>query len=304
MTATPKVSIGLPVYNGDRYLSEALESLVAQTFQDLEIIVVDNCSTDRTAEISRSFAARDPRVRYIRNSKNIGGARNFNRAFHLSTGEYFKWMAHDDVCLPDFIRRCVEVLDAQPEVVLAYPSPLDIDENGAVIGPRDAGLDFTKETPFERFRDSMVKAHSALALFGVIRSRILRWTGLHGKYHGSDRVLLAELALYGRFHELSERLFLHREHPGRGNYSHRTPQEMMAFYAPELVGRLTFPTWRRLGGYLAAANRAPIGPRQRVRCYVQMAGWSKGKRSELVDDLVFGAKLVGRQGLRVAFGRR
>ena len=302
MTATPKVSIGLPVYNGERYLSEALESLVSQTFEDLEIIVVDNCSTDRTAEIARSFASRDPRVRYVRNPRNIGAAGNFKRAFHLSKGMYFKWMAHDDVCLPDFVRHCVEVLDARPDVVLAYPSPLDIDENGSVIGPRDAGLDFTKETPFERFRDQMIKGHAAVVLFGLIRSRVLGRTALHGRYPGSDRILLAELALYGKFHELPKQTFLHREHADRGYHAHKSPQQAIAFFDPGRSGRLPFTMWRRLGGYLGAATRAPIGPGQRLRCYVQMGRWSVRGWRPLADEILSGARALGRRAIGAVSG--
>lgn len=301
--ATPTVSVGMPVYNGERYLAAALESLVDQNFDDLEIIVSDNCSTDATETIARSFASRDPRVRYVRNSRNIGAAPNFNQAFALSAGRYFKWAAHDDVCLPDFVGRCVEALEADPDAVLAYPSPLDIDEDGRVIGPRDAGRDFTKETPFARFRDQMVKAHAALPLFGVIRAHVLERTPLHGNYHGADRVLLAELALYGKFLEVPEQLYLHREHPRRGTYAHATNQEHVAWYKPDRAGLISFPWWQRLGGYLSAATRAPIGASQTARCYVQMLGWCKGMRSELVGDLSYAARHVRRRGVRGAVGQ-
>jgi glycosyltransferase involved in cell wall biosynthesis len=94
----PKVSIGVPVFNGENYLAQALESILAQDFADFEVIISDNCSTDKTPEICTSFAKRDSRVKYFRNDSNIGASPNYNRTFELSRGEYFKWCAHDDRC--------------------------------------------------------------------------------------------------------------------------------------------------------------------------------------------------------------
>ena len=107
----PRVSIGLTVFNSERYLDESIQSLLSQTFQDFELIISDNASTDRTKDIALTYAARDHRVRYVRNRMNIGVAGNFNQVFRLSSGEFFKWAAYDDLCAPDFLFRCVEVLD-------------------------------------------------------------------------------------------------------------------------------------------------------------------------------------------------
>ena len=121
MTTTPRLSIGLPVYNGALLLSEAIESLLTQTFTDFEIVISDNASTDATEEIARRFADQDKRIRYYRNETNIGLAPNFNRVFALANNPaYFKWAAHDDLYKPTFLQRCVEVLDSEPDVVLSY----------------------------------------------------------------------------------------------------------------------------------------------------------------------------------------
>src|SRR5215212_2547350 len=108
--SVPQVSLGVPVYNGEKYLAEALESLLQQDYADFEIIISDNASTDGTEEICRNFAGRDKRIRYYRNETNIGASPNYNRTFELARGRYFKWCAHDDVCLPAFVRRAAEVL--------------------------------------------------------------------------------------------------------------------------------------------------------------------------------------------------
>src|SRR5581483_7973034 len=116
----PKVSIGLPVYNGENYLAQAIECLLAQTFSDIELIISDNASTDGTEAIARDFAARDRRVRYVRQPLNRGAGWNFSETFRLAQGEYFKWAAHDDLCAPTFIERCVKVLDVDRELVLCF----------------------------------------------------------------------------------------------------------------------------------------------------------------------------------------
>ena len=99
----PRVSIGLPVYNGENFLEFALDSILGQTFQDFELIISDNASTDATESICRRYAAKDSRIRYYRNPNNQGAAQNYNRVFALARGEYFKWAAHDDVCKPNYL---------------------------------------------------------------------------------------------------------------------------------------------------------------------------------------------------------
>src|SRR5215207_1517689 len=110
-TDLPRVSVGLPVYNGENYLAEAIDSVLAQTYQNFELIISDNASTDSTEEICRDYAARDRRIRYFREPQNRGAAWNFNHTFELARGEYFKWVAHDDVIGPQYLARTVDQLD-------------------------------------------------------------------------------------------------------------------------------------------------------------------------------------------------
>src|ERR1700736_6211403 len=123
-----KLSVGLPVYNGENFLNVAVDSVLGQDFEDFELIISDNASQDGTAALCKEYAARDKRVRYYRSDVNNGGAWNYNRVFELAEGQYFKWQAHDDVCLPGFFRRCVEVFDhAPPTVVVVSPRTQVID---------------------------------------------------------------------------------------------------------------------------------------------------------------------------------
>ncbi len=107
----PRVSIGMPVYNGGLFIREALDSLLAQTFTDFELIISDNASTDGTESICREYADKDARIRYVRQAQNLGAAANFKFVLDESVGEYFMWAAADDVWLPTFVRVCVGLLE-------------------------------------------------------------------------------------------------------------------------------------------------------------------------------------------------
>ena len=127
----PKVSIGMPVYNGADYIAESIASVLAQTYRVFELIVCDNCSTDNTKEIVRGFS--DPRIRYIRNPKNLGLVGNANRCLELATGEYIGILHHDDVMMPDNLERKVRLLDEHPNVGFVHSNIILIDSKGEVV---------------------------------------------------------------------------------------------------------------------------------------------------------------------------
>src|SRR6266849_3054291 len=116
---TPLLSVGLPVYNGLPYLEQSLESLRRQNLEDLEIIVCDNASTDGTADLVRDLAVCDPRIRYVRNSENLGASNNYNKTFSLARGRYFRWAASDDFLSSGVLSWCVRALEADAAPVLA-----------------------------------------------------------------------------------------------------------------------------------------------------------------------------------------
>ena len=136
-----RISIGLPVYNGELFLKEAIDAVLNQTFRDFELIISDNASTDRTAQICRDYAANDSRIRYYRNETNIGANPNFRRVFALSSTEYFKWVSHDDLQTLDFLEKTVAIMEQDPDIVLCYPRVRVIDEAGNTIKHRSYGLD-------------------------------------------------------------------------------------------------------------------------------------------------------------------
>jgi glycosyltransferase involved in cell wall biosynthesis len=219
--ASPRLTVGLPVYNGDAFLAEALESVLNQTYTDWQMIICDNASTDRTGEICRDFAARDSRIRYVRNEENIGLSRNHNKAFQLSNSELFKWVAHDDVCLPTFFERCIEALDANPTAAVAYPLGRAIDAKGMPLDQYvwTSPQRYDQPTTAERFQaltadfDRLNRAgtqHPGIYFFGVMRSSLLAKTRLEMSHMWCDISMLAELSLEGPFIEVPEVLSLMR----------------------------------------------------------------------------------------------
>ncbi len=293
--STPRVSIGLPVYNGERFLPPAIDSLLAQTFKDFELILSDNASTDRTEQICRDYAACDPRVRYFRNETNIGPLRNFLRVVELSSAEFFKWAAHDDVYAPDFLERCVEILDHHPSVAVCYPRALIIDEQGNVLKHRTYGIDTSSPRhvhPQERLRDILWIDLGSPPIFGVIRRSVLNKTPLMLGSYASDQVLLAELALHGRFHEVPGELLLHREHPHRSVYTRPTRHSLATWFDPSQAGRIIFPTWRVASEYASGIWRAPLNARQRLACGKHLFRWTLYHWKELLEDLTTAARQV------------
>jgi glycosyltransferase involved in cell wall biosynthesis len=201
----PRVSVGLPVFNGERYLPNALTRLLRQDFEDFELIVSDNASTDGTQDICRTFAEQDPRVRYYRNETNIGLAANHNRAFELSNGQFFKWAAHDDDFPQRMLSRFVNVFEgSSPCVSVVYSRCEYIDELGNVEGIESDGVDKNDPWPHKRLAHLLRNVHMYNSPYGLIRSDVLRKARLLGLYPMADHVLLAELAMLGVFVEVPE----------------------------------------------------------------------------------------------------
>jgi glycosyltransferase involved in cell wall biosynthesis len=213
---SPRVSVGLPVYNGEKYLPNALTGLLQQTFGDFELIISDNASTDATQEICREFAARDKRIRYHRNETNIGLAANHNRAFMLSHGEFFKWAAHDDDFPQEMLRRFVTTFDqSSPSVSLVYSHCEYINEFGVPDEIDSDGVNCDDPTPHRRLAWFLDTVHMYNCTYGLIRSDMLRKTRLHGLYPMCDCTLFAELVMLGTFVEIQEPLLRIRRHSGR-----------------------------------------------------------------------------------------
>jgi glycosyltransferase involved in cell wall biosynthesis len=279
------VSVGVPVFNGEEYIKQSLDSLLAQTLTDFEIVISDNASTDRTPEICRSYEDTDRRVRYFRNDRNIGAAPNFNRVVELAIAPLVHCGACDDLYDPHFLERCVEVLERDVGLVLSYSQTTMIDERGAPLlfdRERNCFLDSygdflmtpvppyiaTAASPERRFRDVLWPMGWCLPLSGVIRKDALLRTALYQNYYGADKVLLAELALQGRFHQVPEDLFAKRVHRGATHYKTTRQRAKHESKAASLLP----PQARMLRDYTRMTWAADMRPRQRLHCMLTIAG--------------------------------
>jgi glycosyltransferase involved in cell wall biosynthesis len=269
---TPRLSIGLPVFNGEDYLEKALNSLINQTFTDFELIISDNASTDRTREICEAYVAKDPRVRYYRNSVNIGATQNWYRVFELSTGEYFASVAHDDVYDPDYMRKCIKVLDQDPSVVVCHSKTTAIDADGNYIGNFEVEVDTTSDKPHVRLYNIIAIDYLCIQLYGAMRSKTLAATRVFSGYYGCDRNTLIELCLMGKIQEVPEYLFFHRLYDdalGAAMNSGKSVDELLLLdpgmdWQNHSYTRITYFT------YFSSVSRIVKSPIEQVKCYWQL----------------------------------
>lgn len=275
-TRVPRLAIGLPVYNGERYLAEALQALLGQTYEDFELIISDNASTDGTEEICREFAAVDRRIRYVRQRHNIGAVPNHNLVFAQARSELFKWAADDDLYARDLIERCVEALDQHPDVVLAHSWTAEIDAVDNVVRALDYPLATASGYAPVRFR-SMLFDDGGDDDYGVMRANVLRRVPPYDSYHRSDRTFMAELALHGRFYQVPDWLYFRRRHLGSIEGSARTIRQKSVAWDPRRANRLRHPVVRLMGeyvyAYVRAIARAPLSTADRMACYRHLSAW-------------------------------
>lgn len=268
----PLVSIGLPVYNGEKTIERALESILSQNFEDFELILCDNASTDRTEEICRDFERRDRRIRYFRHTENIGVRRNHNRVFDLGKGEYFQWFAHDLVAYPDLLQRCTDYMrQADPSVVLVYPRWDMVDPTGKPTGSTQAAIAREGAPAHARLYRVITRIIYVTQLFGLSRSEVLRKTRLFDTFPSSDYVLLAEMAMLGEIREIPEVLFQREMDPDRGTLAVvKDPQKWRSWLDPQAARRRTLNLLSRQQKlsleYARSSLRLPLKPADKLRC--------------------------------------
>ena len=281
---SPHVTVGMPVYNGERHVRQAIDSVLSQTFRGLELVISDNGSTDATGRICRECAARDPRVRYYRSDRNRGAAWNFNRVVELARGEFFKWQCHDDYCAPTFVEKCLEVVHGDPGVVLCYPQFVRVDDQGRQLIVKRSRILGAAE-PYARFRSVIYRRDSCEEIYGVTRTGVLRKTALIGPYSNSDDTFLAELILYGQFREIPEPLFFYRVHSAQSTGMYQCRSDRMLWFDTSARVLFSFPFLRLFRGYISLLSRSPLAWREKVRCYGAMAGWLWYFKHWLAEDI-------------------
>lgn len=291
MSTAPRLSVGLPVYNGGRYLAKSLDALLGQSYEDFELIISDNASTDDTPEICRRYVSQDARVRYCRQPRNIGSSPNHNFVIEAARGELFKWASYDDLYARELLERCVEALDERPEVVLAHSWTANIDSSDAVFAAPVYPLTTSAAAAPERFR-SILTVSGGDDIYGVIRTSILRRIVPQDSYHHAEHTVVAALSLYGPFHQVPDWLYFRRDHPQQAERTCTTMRARCANMDPRRASRLRHPAARLyaeyLWGYVTSIHRAPLTPAERDQCYRHLARWmaSRASRWQHISETV------------------
>jgi glycosyltransferase involved in cell wall biosynthesis len=299
VNTTPRLTIGLPVYNGEKYLAQSIEALLGQTFKDFELIIADNASADGTADICRGYEKQDARVRYVRQPRNIGAAPNHNFLVREARGELFKWAGADDLFARDLLERCVAELDADPDAVLAHSFTAAIDHMNIVTQTLAYPLATDSPSPAERFRSMLFgtgKADSGVIraddMYGVMRTRVLRQVAPQGSFYHSDRVLMAEVALRGPFRQVPEWLYFRRDHSDRPQHATPTVRGWCSNLDPRRANKYLNPTARLFAefiwGYVTAIARAPLPAADRRSCYRYLGQWLAGRAIPVARQLMGG----------------
>jgi len=295
MKAVPRLSIGLPVYNGEEYLTKSLEALLGQTYEDFELIISDNASTDGTADICHRYAKRDSRIRYFRQPRNLGCSPNHNFVFKQARGELFKMASDDDLYARDLLKRCVDALDEFPQFVLAQSWSALINASGTVTNLVEYPVVTDAPRAPDRFR-SMLFDGWGDDDGGVIRTKVLRQTAPHNSYHLADRTFITEVGLHGPFYQVRDWLWFRRHHPQQAGM-HRSMRDRCAVLDPRRASRLRHPAARLYAeyflGYVGAIQRAPLSPEDRRECYQHLARWVASRA------LPVAGRAILRRGLQV-----
>lgn len=264
---SPIAGVGIPVYNGERYLPEALASIQEQDLADIEIVISDNGSTDGTQEICRAAAAADDRIRYLRSERNRGGARNYMRTAAAARAPLFTWQASDDVKAPGFVRGCVEALDEHPEAVLACPRTQLINSAGEVFEDlNDGAMGLDAPTPHERIRN-LLRRQAVHVMYGMVRRDALLRTRGMTPCVGDDVVLLAELFAQGPMVLVPEQLFRQRRHDKQFSAQ---GHDQVKWYAPDARTRFAFPQSKVSVELVKAIAHAQLPPAEKLRCWSEI----------------------------------
>ena len=277
MGNTPRVVIGVPVYNGENYLREALDSIVNQTFTDFKVIISDNASTDTTPDICREFVEKDSRFTYYRQPENIGGAPNFNFAFKPGDAPYFKWAAHDDIMAPEYLEQCVALMDENPNLSIAHSRSVTIDNQGKAIDNYDKQLRLNGEKPSDRFWQILWVVHYT-EVFGLMRSDMIAKTQMHPSIVGSDRHFMTEILLQGDVGYVEDYLFLRRHHEESFCNALKNNKARLQWFDPKAKGSTFLASPIKMKEYIISIFRTAMPWQERLACLWLLFEWT-GRRA-------------------------
>ncbi len=283
----PLISVGMPVYNGEEYIALAINSILCQTFGNFELIISDNASDDRTEEICQEFAGSDSRVRYFRNSANIGAAGNYNRLLELARGEFFRWSNADDLFAPTLHQSCLDALSHNPDAVLSYGKTEIIDEFGSTTERYHDNLHLSQRSAYDRFRRFFEQVGLTNAIYGLMRTEAVRQTSVFGdgSLPAADISFMAELTLQGIFIEVPDVLFYRRMHSGASSFDRNNEERQQNFWRAQ-SSPFKLPTLRKNLLYFRRIWATKIAFAEKVRLSMYIARRLVWQRSDVASELV------------------
>lgn len=285
----PRVSIGLPVRNGEKYIGRAIDSLLEQDCSDFEIVICDNASDDTTPDIVRGYAAKDPRIKFHENGRDIGQIANMNRVFELASGEHFRWTGVDDWFESTYVSKCVEHLDLNPGVIAVSTYIKYFDDVGNEFYYEYTGERLESLRARRRFSRLLWLARSDYRYsdlhYSMYRRSALKKTHLCQVAFATDRILAAELSLLGPFGHIPECLSYRRRVPEV--YDQR--ETLHQRYHPDQPDALR-KSWRRLASsFNTLVNAAPLSGFQKTACRASIARFLLSKELSTLRATARGA---------------
>lgn len=255
---SPKLSVGMPVYNGEKYIEKSIISILDQSFGDFELIISDNASNDGTEEICRSYIEKDKRIKYYRNKENIGAARNYNLLVKYSNTDFFRWQNSDDLITKDLHGACYESLIKNSDAVLCYGKTKVIDANGTFMSNYDDNLNLISDIPSERFIQFLENVGLSNVIYGLMRKKAMLKTTLFGLYNAADVNFMGELCLYGKFIEIPKYMFYRRMHEGASSWDRKNNEIQKAFWDPNIDDKFFLPIIQKYKSYILSLLTSPI----------------------------------------------
>jgi glycosyltransferase involved in cell wall biosynthesis len=303
---SPLVSIGMPTYNGEEFLASSLDSLLSQDYQNFELVISDNGSTDNTEVICRRYAARDARLRFVRQDRNYGAVDNFNFVLNSARGKYFMWASDHDLWDRSLLSKCVEAMEDANDVVLTYSRTLLIDRAGEAIQLTPDRIDTRGMNRHQRYTHMIWNLHWCNMIYGVMRTNAVARVGRVKNLWAPDLLFLAELSLHGTYALVDEPLFSRREN--RQQQDAQSEQRAMAGRldpagAHKLAERTHDERYRQLrNAHLEMLMGSSLSPTEKayamvstLLCYRHRFGVSiRG-----IESILVGLKHVIPDGIRV-----
>jgi len=278
------VTVAVPVYNGERFLRQCLDSLLSQTYRDFVLVISDNASTDRTREICEGYAKADPRVRYHRNAVNIGLYGNFNLLLGMVRTPYVKLASADDFWAPAMLADAMAEMQRDPSLVLCHPRAVLVDEGGREIRRYEKSLPLMEDDPSVRFRRVLTELGLVNQLMGVIRTDAVRSMLPLMKQPPADSVFLAELCLYGKIKELPSFQYFRRFHEECSSWDRKSESHQLKRVSGG-TRRVRLATWKYHWGLVRRLLHSPLGLRAKLGLLGFLARRAAWDRSALMREL-------------------